>query len=105
MPPLTLENAAALVPGGGAQANKENDMQQQKAAQQNQMQEVRVLRAFYYQGKPIEKDSVVKLPKLFAVEMRAANKVEFVEPAPAAPAPAPKAAEKAPEQKPAKKGD
>lgn len=86
MPPLTLENASALVPGGGAQANKENDMQQQKAAQQNPVQKVRVLRAFYYQGKPIEKGSVVELPKLFAVEMRAANKVEFVEPAPAAPA-------------------
>lgn len=85
MPPLTIGTASALVAGGGAHPQKETDMQNRQAAQQNPMQKVRVMRAFYYHGKPIEKGSTGELPKLFALEMRAANKVEFIDEAPAKP--------------------
>lgn len=96
MPPLTLENAGALVPGGAMAADIEEErrMLQQKPAQKNPEQLVEVIRAFYYQGKAVpvldekKNPNRVVLPKLFAIELRAANKVKFVEeePAPAAPA-------------------
>jgi len=50
-----------------------------------EMKTVRVVRAFYYQGKSLAVDTVVDLPKLFAAEMCAANKaVAHVRPAPEA---------------------
>jgi hypothetical protein len=39
---------------------------------------VRVLRAFYAQGKLIEVDAIVTLEQRFAIEMRTAHKVEFL---------------------------
>lgn len=92
MPPLTLENASALVPGGGARKTKENDMQVQKPGAQPANVKVKILRAFYYQGKPLAKDEIVTIPRLFALEMAAANKAEIIN-----PEPAPREPEKAPE--------
>jgi len=95
VPPLTLENAGALVPGGVTQAaiDKENKlMQQAKPAQQPTTQKVRVLRSFYYQGKAVEKNETVTLPRIFAAEMKAANKVAFVADEAEKPAAAPTAA-------------
>lgn len=45
----------------------------------------RVERAFYYLGKVLPAGDVVELPRVFALEMKAANKFTFVldEPAPA----------------------
>jgi hypothetical protein len=88
MPPLTLENAGALVPGGVSAADIEKErriMQQPKPAQPAALK-VRVLRSFYYQGKPIEKGAEVTLPRAFALEMKAASKLQILE-EPAAPAP------------------
>lgn len=59
------------------------------------MVEVTVLRAFYHNGKVLEKDKTYVLPEFFAAEMVAAKKVSIVTKAvvePAAPA-APKKAE------------
>lgn len=88
MPPLTTANAGALV-GGGVLGPKEKPMSTGSAPPQTQRG--KVLRAFYYQGKVLAKDSTQELPRLFALEMQAAKKFEFVtEPeapvAPAAPA-------------------
>jgi hypothetical protein len=47
---------------------------------QIQNRTVRVLRAFFIHGKPTKVGDVLELPKLFALEMHAAKKVEFVEP-------------------------
>ena len=53
---------------------------------QLQVAKVRVVRAFYYDKKPVKVDTVVELPKIFAAEMVAANKAEYEgEPLPAAP--------------------
>lgn len=54
----------------------------------------KVLRAFYFQGAVLAKDSNQELPRLFALEMIAAKKFELVtdpEPVAAEPAPAPEA--------------
>ncbi len=44
---------------------------------------VRVVRGFLYQGKPIKAGVEMELSDVFAREMRAAGKVEFIEAAPA----------------------
>jgi len=87
MAPLTIENTAALVSGA---ASKEAVMQEIK---------VKILRAFIdHQKKVVRVGDTVTLPKIFALEMIAANKAERVEepvvPAPAAPAPPAKEAAK-----------
>jgi len=88
MPPLTAEGASALVAGGGARATQETDMQPQKPAQPETVR-VRVLRSFQdHQRNVQEKNATPLLPRLFALEMKAANKVEFIEEAPAPTPPA-----------------
>lgn len=42
-------------------------------------QRVRVSRAFYHKGEPYGRDSVLDLPLPTAIELRTANKVEFVQ--------------------------
>jgi len=64
---------SALVAG----SSQESTMQAQQA--QPQTQSIRVLRAFYYQGKPTKVDEILDLPRLFALELQAAKKVEFVQ--------------------------
>jgi hypothetical protein len=92
VPPLTTEAASALVAGGDARATQETGMQPQKPAQPETLK-VHVLRSFQdHQRKVLEKGVTATLPRLFALEMKAANKVEFVEDAPA-PAPTPPAKE------------
>lgn len=76
MPPLTVEGASALVPGGGGALTKEIIMQAQQ--KQPQMQSVRIVRAFYFNGKPTKVGETIELPRLFALEMKAAHKVEIV---------------------------
>ena len=49
---------------------------------QLQETEVRVVRAFYYNKRPTVVGAKVKLPKVFAAEMVAARKAEFVDPEP-----------------------
>lgn len=44
-----------------------------------QTQTVRVTRAFYVSGKSLAVGEVVDLPKLLAIEVKAAGKVEFVD--------------------------
>jgi hypothetical protein len=78
-----LAAGSALVAG----SHLEKDMQTQS---------VRVVRAFYYQGKPTKVGTMVELPKVFAKEMIAARKAEEVEAA--------KAVEK-PVEAPARGGD
>lgn len=94
--PLTLENAGALVPGGPSPRAIEEEkkaMQAQQTPAQPKTLKVKVVRSFYYQGKPIEKDAIVELPRVFAMEMRDAKKATVIEadpPAPAEPASAKK---------------
>lgn len=79
--PLTLENAGALVPGGvspRAIEQERNAMQQQQAPAQPKTLRVKVMRPFYYQSEPIEKNAIVELPRVFALEMIAAKKAEAV---------------------------
>lgn len=97
--PLTLENAGALVPGGAsprAIEQEKNEMKAQQTPAPPATLKVKVVRAFYYQGKAVEKDAIVELPRVFALEMRDARKALVVEEekpaaAPAAPAKADKA--------------
>jgi len=81
-----LAAGSALVAG----SQLETDMQEM------QVKEVRVLRAFYYQRKPIEVGKVLDLPKTFAAEMVAAKKAQYTsgdaKPAAEAVMPAPAAA-------------
>lgn len=92
MPPLTIESASALVPGGGVPDPQEKAMQQQPKPPATL--KVRVLRSFQdHQRNILRPDprgrEVHELPRVFALEMKAANKVEIVaEPAPE-PAPEP----------------
>ena len=98
MPPLTLENAGALVAGGATASDIEKEKRiMQAQTTQPQTLNVRVLRAFYFGGKPTKVNETIELPRIFAQEMKAAHKVEIL---PAKPEPAPEA--KKPE---AKKGD
>ena len=88
MPPLTTENAGALVSGGGTQADfkKEGSLMQatQASVAPATLQGV-VERAFYYRGEPLEVGKKVTLPRLFALEMEAVKKLRLVN-EPAAPA-------------------
>lgn len=66
----------------------------------------KVLRPFYYQGKVLEKGKSYELPRVFALEMKAANKFEISnEPDPVSAGPAstePGEPERRPDPKPAK---
>jgi hypothetical protein len=98
--PLTCENSGALVPGGPpARAIEEerNDMKAQQPTAQPETLKVKVLRAFYYKGTPVEKDAIVELPRIFALEMRDAKKAAVIveEEKPAGPPAAPAKADKA----------
>lgn len=96
--PLTLRTAGALVPGGVSPREVEDERKAMRVQQEPALPEtlkVKVVRAFYYQGKPINKDVIVDLPRVFALEMRDARKATVVEDEeadkPAAPAPEKKA--------------
>jgi hypothetical protein len=96
MPPLTLENAGALVSGGvsaSAIAQERKDMKAPQPGAQPTTLKVRVLRAFYFSGKSIAVKTELELPRLFALEMQAANKVELVKEEAPPPAAQPKQAE------------
>lgn len=83
MPPLTTDSARELVSGGALR--KDIDMQTTPAAQPQTLWGV-VERAFYFQGKPLEKGKKCELPRLFALEMQAAKKFTLsTEPAAAEP--------------------
>jgi len=85
MPPLTLENASALVAGGVKAADIEKErkvMQAQKPAQPATLKG-EVVRAFYYQGKLLKVGEKLELPRIFALEMHAANKLRIETAAPA----------------------
>lgn len=65
--PLTLDNAGALVSG----VKPKEDVVEMKT--------VRVLRSFFnHEGKVVEKDSIVILPKYFADQVVASNKAKIV---------------------------
>jgi len=63
-----LAAGSALVAGGFTETTM-----------QLQTQKVRVLRTFYFDRKAQKVGAVVELPKIFAIEVRAANKAEFVD--------------------------
>lgn len=93
MPPLTIESASALV-GGVFPAEK--SMQAAKPAAPPSTLRVKVLRQFQdHQRNILAVGSVAELPRIFALEMQAANKCHVVkdEPPPATDA---KATEEAP---------
>jgi hypothetical protein len=80
--PLTLETASALVPGGvsprAIEQERKTTMQVQKKPAAPETLKVRVVRPFYYKGKPVEKDATVELPRVFALEMKDAKKAEVI---------------------------
>ena len=59
----------------------------QKQAQAPQTAKVVVLRAFYFQGEVQAVKSTPTLPRVFALEMAAANKVKLIEDEAAKPEP------------------
>jgi hypothetical protein len=63
---LTTESAGALIPG----APLETTMNTKHG---------RVLRAFYFNGKPTVVGEPVELPAVFALEMAAAKKLELID--------------------------
>lgn len=66
---LTIENAGALIPG---KITKEDFMETRT---------VRALRGFYFDRKVVKLGTIIKLPKIFAIEVCASNKAEMVDPA------------------------
>lgn len=78
MPPLTTENSSALC--GGVQS-RENDMRAKQPGAQPETVKVKVLRDFQNHRREILKkgDSEATLPRLFAIEMQAANKVKILQ--------------------------
>lgn len=80
--PLTIANAGALVSGGVTAKQIEEERKDMKAttpkSQPPETVMTKVLRPFYYGSKVIPRDSRQELPRLFALEMRAANKVEIL---------------------------
>jgi hypothetical protein len=72
-----LASGSVLVAG----AQQENPMALQ-------VQKVRVLRAFFYQGKTQAVGDTPMLPKVFALEMKSANKCVLLEDKPLAAVPA-----------------
>jgi len=65
---------SALVAG----SSQEGNMQAQQA--QPQVQSARVIRSFYFNGKPTKVGETIELPRFFALEMKAANKVAIIAP-------------------------
>ena len=63
---------SALVAG----SSQESTMQAQQ--KQPQTASVRVVRAFYLNGKPTKVNETIDVPRLLALELKAANKVEIV---------------------------
>jgi hypothetical protein len=102
VPPLTLENAGALVPGGVTASDIEKERKAMQATPPNapvKTLEVKVLRNFQgLERKLHTAGEVLTLPRVFALEMIAANKVELM-PGPEAT----KAATDMPADKPAEK--
>lgn len=83
MPPLTIENASALV-GGISPAEK--SMQAPKQAAAPTTLRVRVLRSFQdHQRKVLKAGEIAELPRIFALEMQAANKAQLAPPEPPEP--------------------
>lgn len=82
---LSTETAAAL-------AARE---QSRAAPPQPAQLEVRVLRAFVMNGKPVKADTTLTLDARFARELASWNKVQVLQAKPAAPAAAPKPAKAA----------
>lgn len=79
MPPLTIENSSALVSGGVP--SKEKDMKAEvQAPKPPATLEVEVLRSFMnVDCKPTKVGDRLTLPRVFALEMKAANKVRLIE--------------------------
>lgn len=76
MPPLTTENASDLC---GGVHSKEKEMKAPKANAQPEILKVKVLRNFQDHRRQILKaDTEATLPRLFALEMQAANKVTIL---------------------------
>jgi hypothetical protein len=71
---MALSAAGSALVAGSFQ---ENDMQAQQ--QQPQIRSARVLRPFYFNGKPTKVGETIELPRIFALEMKAAHKVELIE--------------------------
>ena len=63
---MTIENAGALCPG----ANKEGIIKMET-------KKVLIKRAFMFNGTPTVVGKIIDLPRIFALEMCAANKAEF----------------------------
>lgn len=81
MPPLTVENASALLGGIPFQ---EQDMQATKPTPPATVK-VKVLRSFQdHQRQILKVNALTELPRIFALEMHAAGKVHILpdEPAP-----------------------
>ena len=74
--PLTAAGSALV--GGTTQAQAKDTTMEKTTTRS-----VRVLRAFTAGGKMHKVDSVIEIDMRFAAEMRNANKVEFVDAAPA----------------------
>lgn len=93
MPPLTVENSLALV---GGISPKEKSMQAPKPPAPPPTLRVRVLRAFQNHERTIlAPGTEAVLPRVFALEMHAANKCALLPDAlPAQEAPAEQSAEK-----------
>lgn len=82
-----------LVAGGGVETHMK-------------MQRIRVIRPFNLDGKPTAKNAEIEVPLSFAVELRSANKAEFIEPKPESkPEPAPAKAEAEPKAAKPQKGE
>lgn len=76
MPPLTIENASALIGGGGVHT-RETNMAQKPTLPQTL--DVEVVRSFMnIDRKPTKVGETVTLPRVFALEMIAANKAKLV---------------------------
>jgi len=69
-------------------------------------QRIRVLRPFNLDGKSQPKGAEIEIPLSFAIELRSANKAEFIEPKPdPKPEPAPAKAEAEPKAAKPQKGE
>ena len=76
MPPLTTENASALC---GGVPSMENDMRATQPDAKPAEVQVEVLRNFQdHRRQILKKGSKTTLPRLFAIEMQAANKVRIL---------------------------
>lgn len=78
---LSVDSSGAFLVAGRAVSSEEEKMKEL------QMKKVRVLRAFYdHNRKPTKTGDIVEIPKWLAVEVRAANKAEYIEEQTAPPA-------------------